>query len=105
MAKVEYITNYEVMQDINEKDELCKLVEERETDYYFFKRICELAKNSFVVIYERWLDVEIDINVKKTNPLLYDLSLKLAIKFIRSRKVEGLDNFYITLRVFKMNFF
>ena len=97
--------NYEVMHDINEKDELCKLVEERETDYYFFKRICELAKNNFVVIYERWLDVEIDINVKKTNPLLYDLSLKLAIKFIRSRKVEGLDNFYITLRVFKMNFF
>ena len=66
MAKVEYVTNYEVMYDINEKDEkLCKLVEERETDYYIFKRSCELANNSFVVTYERWCDVEIDINVKK----------------------------------------
>ena len=36
MAKVEYITNYEVMHDINEKIELCKSVEERETDYYIF---------------------------------------------------------------------
>ena len=67
MAKVEYITNYEVMHDINQKDEkLCKLLEERETDYFIFKVICELAKNSFVVMYERWFDVEIDINVKKT---------------------------------------
>ena len=67
MAKVEYITNYEVMHDINQKDEkLCKLLEERETDYFIFKVICELAKNSFVVMYERCFDVEIDINVKKT---------------------------------------
>ena len=47
-------------------EKLCKLVEERETDYYIFKRISELAKNSFVVTYERWFDVEIVINVKKT---------------------------------------
>ena len=67
MAKIEYITNYKVMYDIKEKDEtLCKLVEERETDYYIFKKICELAKNSFVVTYQKWFDVEIDINVKKT---------------------------------------
>ena len=106
MAKVEYITNYEVMHDINQKDEkLCKLLEERETDYFIFKVICELAKNSFVVMYERWFDVEIVINVKKNNQLLYDLSSKLARKFKRSRKVEGLENFYITLRVFKMSFF
>ena len=65
MAKVEYITNYEVMYDSNEKDEkIYKLVEERETDYYIFKRICELAKNSYVTN-ERWFDVKIDINVKK----------------------------------------
>ena len=67
MAKVEYITNYEVMYDTNEKDEkICKLVEERETDYYIFKRICELAKNSYVTN-ERWSDVKIDINVKRNN--------------------------------------
>ena len=83
MAKVEYITNYEVMYDTNEKDEkICKLVEERETDYYIFKRICELAKNSYVTN-ERWFDVKIDINVKRNNWLLYDLSSKLTIKFIR----------------------
>ena len=83
MAKVEYITNYEVMYDTNEKDEkICKLVEERETDYYIFKRICELAKNSYVTN-ERWSDVKIDINVKRNNWLLYDLSSKLTIKFIR----------------------
>ena len=67
MAKVEYITNYEVMYDTNEKDEkICKLVEERETDYYIFKRIYELAKNSYVTN-ERWFDVKIDINVKRNN--------------------------------------
>ena len=83
MAKVEYITNYEVMYDSNEKDEkIYKLVEERETDYYIFKRICELAKNSYVTN-ERWFDVKIDINVKKNNQLLYDLSSKLTIKLIR----------------------
>ena len=83
MAKVEYITNYEVMYDSNEKDEkICKLVEERETDYYIFKRICELAKNSYVTN-ERWFDVKIDINVKKNNRLFYDLSSKLTIKLIR----------------------
>ena len=72
------------------------MVEERETDYFIFKIICELAE----------IDIEIDINVKKkTSQLLYDLSSKLARKFKRSRKVEGLENFYITLRVFKMNFF
>ena len=72
------------------------MVEESETDYFIFKIICELAE----------IDVEIDINVKKkTSQLLYDLSSKLARKFKRSRKVEGLENFYITLRVFKMNFF
>ena len=33
---VEYITNYEVMYDINEKDEKsCKLVEEKETLLHF----------------------------------------------------------------------
>ena len=83
MAKVEYITNYEVMYDTNEKDEkICKLAEERETDYYIFKRICELANNSYVTN-ERWFDVKIDIIVKKNNRLLYDLSSKLTIKFIR----------------------
>ena len=66
MSKVGYITNYKVMYDIIEKDEnLCKLVEERETNYYIFKGISELAKNSFVVTYERWFDVENIINVKK----------------------------------------
>ena len=54
------------MYDMNEKDEkLSKLVGERETDYYIFKRIFELAKNSSVAKYERWFDVETDINVKK----------------------------------------
>ena len=102
MAKIEYITNYKVMYDVKEKDEtLCKLVEERETDYYIFKKICELAKNSFVVTYQKWFDVEIDINVKKNNRLFYDLSSKLTMKFIRSRKVEGMEPFFITLRVFK----
>ena len=41
----------------------------------------------------------------KNNQLVYDLSSKLTIKFIRSRKVEGLENFFITLQVFKMNLF
>ena len=52
------------MYDMNEKDEkLSKLVGERETDYYIFKRIFELGKNSSVAKYERWFDVETDINV------------------------------------------
>ena len=60
---VEYITNYEVMYDINEKDEKsCKFVEEKETEW---AKTCELVKNSFVVKYEKWFDVEIDINIEK----------------------------------------
>ena len=48
---------------MNEKDESLNLLIERDhgkKDYYIYKGICELAVNSFVVMSEKWFDVEID---------------------------------------------
>ena len=50
MAKQVFLTNYKIMHDIDEKDEtLNSLVQQNAKDYYIYKRICELAVESFVV--------------------------------------------------------
>ena len=38
MAKKDFLTNYKLLYNINEKDEkLCLLVQTNERDYYFYK--------------------------------------------------------------------
>ena len=47
-----FLTNYRTIYGINEKDKsLCSLVQQRKNDYYIYKRIFELAVNSFVVLF------------------------------------------------------
>ena len=56
---IKYLLNhYKLSYGINEKDEeLSKLIERDHGMrlYYIFKRICEIAINSFVVTYEKWM--------------------------------------------------
>ena len=58
MATEVLLTNYKILYDVDEKDEeLCSLVTRNQgkKDYYIYKRICELALNSFVVCSENSL--------------------------------------------------
>ena len=62
------LTNYKIIKDIDEKDEtLRSLVEcgHEKKQYYIYKRICELAVNSFVVTSEKWFNMEIDTEQNK----------------------------------------
>ena len=82
------------MYDMNEKDEkLSKLVGERETDYYIFKRIFELAKNSSVAKYERWFDVETDINVKKKQMIALWFIIEINNKIHKKQKSRRIRKF------------
>ena len=82
------------MYDMNEKDEkLSKLVGERETDYYIFKRIFELAKNSSVAKYERWFDVETDINVKKKQMTALWFIIEINNKIHKKQKSRRIRKF------------
>ena len=108
MALVQYITNYKMVYNINENGKkLCALIQENETNYLIYKQICELARNSFVVSYQNWFDVEIDAD--ENGKLVENLNKKVLTKFLRSgqdRKISSeLRNLYLTLRVFKVNFF
>ena len=107
MAKKDFLTNYKLLYNINEKDEkLCLLVQINERDYYIYKRICNLVLNSFVVSSEKWFDVDID--AEQNERLLKHFTTKLFRKFLRSRREEKevghgceLEKLYITMRVFK----
>ena len=83
------LNHYKSSYGINEKDEeLCKLIERDHGMglYYIFKRICETANNSFVVTYEKWFDVEIDL--EQSEQLLKDMTTKLMTQNIGTRQVE-----------------
>ena len=107
MAKKDFLTNYKLLYNINEKDEkLCLLVQINERDYYIYKRICNLVLNSFVVSSEKWFDVDID--AQQNERLLKHFTTKLFRKFLRSRREEKevghgyeLGKLYIIMRVFK----
>ena len=83
------------MHDIDEKDEtLNSLVQQNAKDYYIYKRICELAVESFFVSSEKWFHVEIDA--------------EKLLKLLRSWRVERkvghgyeLSNLYRITGVFK----
>lgn len=104
-----FLTHYWIIYGIDEEDEnLCSLAEwdQGKKDYYIYKRICELAVNSFVVASEKWFDVEID--VEQNEKLLKDITAKFLTKSLRSRLVERKDghgyelsNLYRTIKVFK----
>ena len=70
------------------------------------KRICELAVNSFVVLYEKWFEVEID--AKENEHLLKYITLNFFMKILKSRQIEKklghyyeIGNLYRTIRVYK----
>ena len=70
--------------------------------YCIYKKICELAKNSFVIKAEKFFDAETDAEVNKK--LLKDLTKMFLIKNICSRRVNmgrcTPSNLYRTIRVF-----
>ena len=92
------------MHDIDEKDEtLNSLVQQNAKDYYIYKRICELAVESFVVSSKKQFDVEID--AEKNQKLLKDKIVNKIAKKLAGRKNVGhgyeLSNLYRIIRVFK----
>ena len=76
------------MESTEKDEELRKLIERDHGMrlYYIFKRICEIAVNSFVVTYEKWFDVEIDL--EQTEQLVKDMTTSLMMQKIGTRRVE-----------------
>ena len=67
------------MESTEKDEELRKLIERDHGMrlYYIFKRICEIAVNSFVVTYEKWFDVEIDL--EQNEQLVKDMTTSLMM--------------------------
>ena len=76
------------MESTEKDEELRKLIERDHGMrlYYIFKRICEIAVNSFVVTYEKWFDVEIDL--EQNQQLVKDMTTSLMMQKIGTRRVE-----------------
>ena len=76
------------MESTEKDEELRKLIERDHGMrlYYIFKRICEIAVNSFVVTYEKWFDVEIDL--EQNEQLVKDMTTSLMMQKIGTRQVE-----------------
>ena len=96
------------MESMEKDEELRKLIERDHGMrlYYIFKRICEIAVNSFVVTYEKWFDVEIDL--EQNEQLVKDMTTSLMMQKIGTRRMETkkshgytFSNLYMTIRVFK----
>ena len=86
MASANY---YRTIYGIDEKDENLNLLIERDhgkKEYCIYKRICELAVNSFVVRSKKRFDVEIE--AEQNERLLKDITTKLLTKSLKSRRVE-----------------
>ena len=71
-------------------------------DYKIFKRICELATETLVVLDER--SFRIEINPEEHEPLLRDITKNFITRFLKCKEVkkggpEFLCELYITLRV------
>ena len=70
----------------------------KKQSYYIYKKICELATNSFVITSENWFDIETD--AEQNEKLLKNLT-----KNIHSRRVDmgscTTSNLYRTITVFK----
>ena len=73
---VNYLLNdYKSSYGINEKDEELRKLIERDhgmKQYFIFKRICEIAVNSFAVSHAKWFDVEID--TEQNEKLIVDIT-------------------------------
>ena len=107
---INYLLNHsKSSHEINKKDEeLCKLIERDHGMrlYYIFKRICEIVINSFVVIYKKWLDVEIDLeqNEQLVKGITTNLmTQKIGTRRVKTKKRHGytLSNLCMTIQVFK----
>ena len=75
------INHYKSTDGINKNDaELRKLVEKDYVmrQYYIFKRICEIAVNSFVAYHTKWFDIEID--AEENEQLLKDITTNLIMQ-------------------------
>ena len=86
MASANY---YRTIYGIDEKDENLNLLIERDhgkKEYCIYKRICELAVNSFVVRSKKRFDVKIE--AEQNERLLKDITTKLLTKSLKSRRVE-----------------
>ena len=85
--KINYLLNhYKSSYGINEKDEELRKLIERDHGirlYYVFKRICEIEVNSFVVTYEKWFAVEIDL--EQNEQLVKDMTTSLMMQKIGTR--------------------
>ena len=55
-----YLHNYSI--DMNHFEEICLMVEHHlsKTEYYIYKRLCELAVNSILQSTDKYFEVEID---------------------------------------------
>ena len=74
--------------------------------YFIFKRVCEIAVNSFVILHAKWFDVEID--AEQNEKLVIDIITNLMTQVRGNREVETkrrrgykLSNRLITIHVFK----
>ena len=96
------------MHGLDEKDETLNwLIQGNLGDYDIYKRIFELASNTFVVpvLGERWFDVE--INPEEHERLLADVTTNFVKNFLRSKRVIKIGvgcgcDLCISLRVFKV---
>ena len=95
--------------NIDENDEQLKSLIEcdhEKKSSYIYKRISELAVNSFVVLYEKWFKVDIDD--EQNEHLLKDITSKIFMKILKIRQIEKklghyyeIENLDRTIKVYK----
>ena len=99
-----YVSTYGI--NTNDLDGLINIIQRdyNKQKYYIYKKICELANNSFVITAKKCFDVEKD--VEQNEKILKDLTNMFLIKNICSRRVNTgrctTSNLYRTIRVYKI---
>ena len=103
------LENYGAIYRIDVEDKTLRYVVEHhhgQTQYFIFRRICELAINSMVIIGEKWLHVEIDS--EQNENLLKAFTVNFITKNFGSKQIAikkghryKLSNLYKKLRVIR----
>ena len=98
-----YASTYGI--NTNDLDGLISIIQRdyNKQNYYIYKKICELANNSFIITAEKFFYEETD--AEQHEKLLKDLTNMFLIKNISSRRVNTgrctTSNLYRAIRVFK----
>ena len=103
------LENYGAMYRIDAEDKTLRYVVERyhgQTQYFVFRRICELAINSMIITGEKWFHVESDSEQNENS--LKALTVNFITKNFGSKRIAikkghgyKLSNLYKKLRVIR----